>query len=63
MNNASRPSSNPSPIASTGKPGIPIGNAIPAVEVRAWILVMACVIETATVLVSVVAVPLMIVLV
>jgi hypothetical protein len=63
MNNASRPSSNPSPIASTGKPGIPIGNTTPTEEVNTWIDVMACVTETATVLVSVVAVPLMIVLV
>lgn len=50
-------------MASTGKPGIPIGKATPTEEVKTWIDEMACVTETATVLVNVVAVPLMSVLV
>jgi hypothetical protein len=58
-----RPTSKPTRIASIGKPGIPIGRTTPAVEVNAEITVMACVIETTTVLVIAAAVPLMTVLV
>jgi hypothetical protein len=38
-----RPTSKPTRIASIGKPGMPIGRTIPAVEVSAEITVMASV--------------------